>query len=681
MIFKSIRLKNFRQYKSEITFDFANPKNDNNNITLFIAANGVGKTTLLQAFRYCFYGSSSNYLNLPKADDLVNNTLADDLKELEEDLMYVEVKFEHEELSYIARRERGFTKSKGILKPTNDETFNLILLEDDTKGYKTLPEDKSYERIRMILPEGLSQVFMFDGERMERNISDKEFSNDLKESILGILDIKKYDKLIEILGYPGKSRSVLGMLTSKKKAESYEDKETKDNYVKYLEQKQDLDNKIEKCHEKVDEIERKILINKDHQIKIEENRKDVRSRDKLEEDNSNKQKKLDDLAEEYIKESKYALVYKLLLLNKKKYEDFLNKRSENHDFYSYLHINTIQDVIDKEMCICGREVHHGSNEEKHLNELKKRALPIESAQHLNLIDLKFKQTAEFKKIMDKLNQIRSEMRKTKKEIQDNKDRILRINQQLLKSEDRLGSTDQIEIETLMDQKASEFKKIGEYTSTLELVKKAIKKLQKKIDIIDDHSEYNQRVNVVINKIENMKNKLKLDKENKDIIAREILSKNFNQALNNVIHGDYEVEITDKYHITIRDNLTNKDVTAALSTGQNVIISLSFMTALINTAKELSEQINNEEKYGVIMDAALSNLDEIHIDKLCRHNINNLDQLIFLSFKRQLRDEMYLGIKDHIGKAYVLTKGSNGEIVKNDIELNTLDEYIHTMEED
>ena len=533
----------------------------------------------------------------------------------------------------------------------------------------------------MILPEGLSKVFMFDGERMERNISDKEFSNDLKESILGILDIKKYDKLIEILGYPGKSRSVLGMLTSKKKAESYEDQETKSNYDRYLEQKLELDQKIEKNHEKISEIERNILINKDHQDKIEENRDAVRLRDKLEEENSNKQQKLTDLAENYIKESKYALVYKLLLLNKKNYEDFLSKRSDKQDFYSYLHINTIQDVIDKEMCICGREVHKGSTEEKHLNELKKRALPIESAQHLNLIDLKFKQTAEFKNIMDKLSQIRSEMRTTKKEIQDNKDHILRINQQILKSEIKLGSTNQIEIETLMDQKAHEFKKLGENTNTLELVEKAIKKLQKKIDIIDDHSEYNQRVNAVINKVENIKNKLIQDKDNKDIIARKTLSKNFNQALNNVIHGDYEVEITDKYHVIIRDNMTNKDVTAALSTGQNVIISLSFMTALINTAKELSEQINLKERYGVIMDAALSNLDEIHIDKLCRHNINNLDQLIFLSFKRQLRDEMYLGIKDHIGKAYVLTKGSNGEIVDNEIMLNTLDEYIHTMEEE
>ena len=41
--------------------------------------------------------------------------------------------------------------------------------------------------------------------------------------------------------------------------------------------------------------------------------------------------------------------------------------------------------------------------------------------------------------------------------------------------------------------------------------------------------------------------------------------------------------------------------------------LSFINALIHTAKELSATINKNEKYGVVMDAAMSNLDEMHIE--------------------------------------------------------------------
>ena len=69
---------------------------------------------------------------------------------------------------------------------------------------------------------------------MERKISESKFSEELKESILGILDIKKYDKLIEILGHEGKASSVIGMLNSRKKTLTEDDKRTKDKYDQLL---------------------------------------------------------------------------------------------------------------------------------------------------------------------------------------------------------------------------------------------------------------------------------------------------------------------------------------------------------------------------------------------------------------------------------------------------------------
>ncbi|MFA7376770.1 MAG: hypothetical protein WCZ13_04615, partial [Acholeplasmataceae bacterium] len=145
--------------------------------------------------------------------------------------------------------------------------------------------------------------------------------------------------------------------------------------------------------------------------------------------------------------------------------------------------------------------------------------------------------------------------------------------------------------------------------------------------------------------------------------------------------NYSVEIDAKYHVKIIDNDTNKDVTNALNTGHNIVISLSFINALIETAKDMSGTINSKEKYGVIMDAALSNLDEKHIYKLCKNTLSNLDQLIFLSFKRQLRDEMFHGIYDNIGLSYKMDKTKNGEVYIETIENEALSEYIHMSEED
>lgn len=385
MIFKSIRLKNFRQYKKDITIEFAIPQGNSNNITLIIAANGVGKTTLLQAIRYCFYGSSSNYLNLPKANELVNNTLEYDSKELDKDVMFVEVSFIHEGIKYLARREKRFIKLRGHLKDEGKEIFLLSRLTEND-GWKYFKESEAIQKIRSILPEGLSQVFMFDGERMERKISESKFSEELKESILGILDIKKYDKLIEILGHEGKASSVIGMLNSRKKTLTEDDKRTKDKYDQLLAYKEAKLMEIKKYQDKVDDIKQKISITEEQQLKLKENEDRIRRRKEIENIINSLETEIKNLAQRYIKESKNALIYKLLLLNKEKYDSYIKMGKKENVFYSYLHINTINDILEKKICVCGRPIEEHSSEKERLESLKRTSLPLTSSQHLNMID-------------------------------------------------------------------------------------------------------------------------------------------------------------------------------------------------------------------------------------------------------------------------------------------------------
>jgi DNA sulfur modification protein DndD len=76
-----------------------------------------------------------------------------------------------------------------------------------------------------------------------------------------------------------------------------------------------------------------------------------------------------------------------------------------------------------------------------------------------------------------------------------------------------------------------------------------------------------------------------------------------------------------------------------------------------------------------MDAALSNLSETAVKQLSETNIVNLDQLIFLSFKKQLRDEMYNTIKNSIGKIYVIER-IGSDLNQIEIDFEKLDDYIH-----
>jgi DNA sulfur modification protein DndD len=79
-----------------------------------------------------------------------------------------------------------------------------------------------------------------------------------------------------------------------------------------------------------------------------------------------------------------------------------------------------------------------------------------------------------------------------------------------------------------------------------------------------------------------------------------------------------------------------------------------------------------------MDAALSNLSEKAVKLISESNIIKLDQLIFLSFKKQLRDEMYGSIKNNIGKAYYIERNGS-DLNQTEIEIKNLDEFIHMNE--
>lgn len=685
MVFKRIRLKNFRQYKKEIEFTFSIPDKGSQNITLFIAANGVGKTTLLQAVRYCFYGSSM-YLNLPDSKELLNNQLIDDLDELDETTLFVEVEFEHQGIIYVARREKSFKKNNDRMISIGKEGFELSFLSDPKEGYKTVAsatkvaEDAAMDKLRAILPEGLSQVFMFDGERMEKNISDKDFSKDLQTSVLGILGITKYEKLIQVLGSTGKSSSVLGFLNAKRQTRTAEEAANVRLYQDFLENLEKEKTELQEIEDEIESINYKIDLTKDEQKKYEALKDLTHERNEKQSKVDYIEEKIQQISTNYIQRSQKAIIYKVLLKNHKSYQAFLSQSDAGTRHFDYLHVKTIEDIQNKGLCVCGRPIVEHTDEYHHLESLKSVALPIENAQYLSMVSEMFNKSTDFAEINSDLKRLRDEKVKSDYEkkllIKD----VNLLNEEISKIEKNLGLTKQEDIDGYYRKKTQLEQQKGQKLLRIRLIKEQIDKKAKLISKIDQNNAYNQKVNEVIGVIETLKNQLVEIKEEKDVVARKTLSRFFDESLSSVMTGDYKVHINEDYKIQITDNTSRKDVTTVLSTGQNVVVSLSFIDALIKTAKEMSESITTNQLYGVFMDAALSNLDETHIDRLCRNNLNQMDQLIFLSFKKQLRDEMYRGIKGHIGKAYHLMKDKNEGVKAIEISAKELDRYIHEIEE-
>src|SRR5579862_4960591 len=104
MILRRISLKNFRQFFGEQSITVAPP--GSRNVTLIHAENGVGKTTLLNALLWTFFGDTTK--RFEQKDRIVNFEA-----EAEGDnLARVEIEFENDGSVYAAVRETWETPAK-----------------------------------------------------------------------------------------------------------------------------------------------------------------------------------------------------------------------------------------------------------------------------------------------------------------------------------------------------------------------------------------------------------------------------------------------------------------------------------------------------------------------------------------------------------------------------------------
>lgn len=671
MIIQYIKLKNFRQYYPECILDFS--YNQDKNITLVIAENGVGKTTLLQAFRYCFYGRLPNLIKLPKPKELLSNIAIKDLNENELTEMYVEVKFSHDGREYLSNRKDTFKKVKGKVVLINEDYS--MLESSQTQGFKKLSEHEAKLKMWSILPPELSHIFMFDGERAEKRIESLDSREFLKESILGVLNIKRIDALIKVISN-GNKKSVIKHINNKFMPLKESDKleisklEKLQNVLNsYYEQLQEYKKEKDNLIKEFNEI-------KEFQVEYENINKKVIDRNNVENKLKELKKDIQLKSEEYIRIAGRALKNKLLLDTRRKYEKFMGGKKETFNHYKFLHVDTLADILEKGICVCGRTIHKNSVEERNLESLFEFSLPMESSHYLNEISNLYYRATEFKEQLNQLKSIKQEKVDLSYKIRENEVKYIQLNKEITLFERELGENKQERYDEIINELTRIEGEIGRTQTNYDLTSQALKKHNVKVKVLLDQDLEHKKYSNLLKDLDYITELLSKRRDKEDLIARTELNKNFNHYLNAITGIEYVTNIDEEYKLTVIDD-SKFDVTETLSTGQSVAVALTFLKALLDTTKSLSKNFNSMNKYSVIMDAAMSNVDEKLTGEIASRYFKDIDQLIFLSFKKQLRDEYYSSVKDNIGKAYNLVKiGNRVNVVE--IDMSNLNEFIHKV---
>ncbi len=252
MIIKELKLNNIGVFKGETTIAFS--CQDDKPVTLIGGKNGSGKTTILESFLLALYGNRSrNSLNFNSYSDYISDLIHANEKEAS-----ITLTFDRQELGdskeYSLRRSWAFLDSNKVkekLKIYTDGDYN----ESISKSWP--------EYVEQVLPESLSGLFIFDGEKIEKLADPETSTQALKASLYGLLGLDLVDQLKkDLIEY--KRRLVL---TVPDQLEGNEQKRIQEleNELQHL--KTQTDHAAEKIEKLKNELEEK----NDNLLRVKEN--------------------------------------------------------------------------------------------------------------------------------------------------------------------------------------------------------------------------------------------------------------------------------------------------------------------------------------------------------------------------------------------------------------------------
>ncbi|GCL39429.1 hypothetical protein SR1949_45550 [Sphaerospermopsis reniformis] len=138
-----------------------------------------------------------------------------------------------------------------------------------------------------------------------------------------------------------------------------------------------------------------------------------------------------------------------------------------------------------------------------------------------------------------------------------------------------------------------------------------------------------------------------------------LEKRVQEIFSEISVTPYIPKITEKYELTLVENTTGIEAPVAASTGENQILSLSFIASIIDKVREWSEKrkimmVPDSSTFPIVMDSPFGSLDANSRRHIAQTIPKLANQLVVLVTKTQWRVEVEEEILERIGKEYVLT---------------------------
>ncbi|HBL15077.1 MAG TPA: ATP-binding protein [Cyanobacteria bacterium UBA11162] len=649
MKLRSIRLCNFRQFYGktpEISL-----ANGERNTTVIHGNNGAGKTTLLNAFTWVLYEKFSTAF--ASNEQLVNKRAIAEARLKESVECWVEIGFDHYNKRYQAKRLCRAYKTEAGIEQGKSELYLQIAGDD---GRWLLPQQLPEDIIGRILPASLHQYFFFDGERIEQIVrSDKK------------LEIAEATKTL--LGVEVLNRGIKHLKEAKKNLESelslIGDSETQ----KLLKEQQQLEQKISHILNRQEEIEQELTNQDELKRTISDRLLELGGAQELQQlrDELQGQEKI---IREQLKQGKDSLkraistrAYTVWLSEvTTEFRAIVQQLGERGELPVGIKRQFVGDLLKGQRCICGAELIEGTHAHQQVASWMDKAgiadveeTAIRMSVQVDEID---KQIPEFWQEVDQqqasISQGRVELSRIETQLDDIKKKLRSYpDEDINQLQKRLDEIEQT-IRDLILEKGANQQQIERIKLDMDLKIKQITKhkmneskqalAQRRIAATQD----------AIDRLTEVKSRL-------DHQFRTSLEKRVQEIFASVSFTPYTPKLSDKYELTLVENTAGHETIVAASTGENQILSLSFIGGIIDRVRDWIQEHAlmgpDSSTFPIVMDSPFGSLDEIYRKQIAKTLPKLANQLVVLVTKTQWRGEVAQEMEHYIGREYVLTYNS------------------------
>lgn len=631
MKLENIQIENFRQYYGVQRLKFST--DPVKNITVINGNNGAGKTSFFVALNWCLYGEGADNIG-----ELISKEAKRQASSGDKVTARVKLAFRHGSEKYIASRElTGIKQKDGSLDVDAKNKFSLMRIRADGQAIEV---KNPIGTLNTILPSNVRTFFLFDGEKID-NFAKPDATDEVRYAVYNVLKLEILKRAINHLSHIADERR-----RESKQSSSGELLDLLEQDEKIRNNKKEAAKKLEEQREERDSAKRKIVEIDKRLRQLQASRDLQEKRDQIQSDMVGREEELEDV----VKEIRDLGAPSASLLAQNAIADalkILDKKRERGEIPSSIRQQFVQDLLERGVCICGSPIKDGDKAHAHLMKLLERSVSGELEDKVLNTNIALNTlVAQNKKLPARLNSLMK--RKTTLS-----DTITGLHAQLDDVTRQLQGSPLEEIGKLEKQRQSfnmdyenDLMDIGKYEKEIADCDEKIAELAKEIEhekkqkgknehLVREMSLAQQSADAIEKIYEEFAEEMrtKIEGKTREIFKKLVWKESHFQDVS--LSPEYLLEVIDRFGSPARPEL---------SAGERQVLSLSFITAMVQVS---------EEEAPIVMDTPFGRLSSDHRANITANLPKLSPQLVLFVTDEELHNQARNNLEWHIGMEYTL----------------------------